>query len=447
MTKENYTQLTNQELVNSIQSIHNFGKRGFPKFLRCSFPELFQELITRTSFMDKTYIEHNHVVPFMDRIFCVENNLNSLPTCQNPDCDNNVEIGRTHCCSSCSMKDPITQNKTQKTCIERYGVANAFQSKSVQEKHKQTMLKNHGCENPSQVNFVKEKKKSTTMMHFGVENPSQSKEIQEKRQQTFQEKYHANSYMETQEFREKSKKSCMKHFGVEYSMQSEEVRKKAKKTCREIYGVENAAQSNLVKEKMRQTTLLKLGVEYAAQSPEIIDKIKQTKKERYNNENFNNRKQAKQTNLERYGVENYAQSNEYHKKEHKRYTNPKYPYMTFDSSWEFIVYDFLLENKINFEYQPPISISYEYKGTKHTYHPDFLVNGKIYEVKGDNFFRINESSGKEEMFCPYRNKDWSNEKYEWMCGLYEAKHQCMNENGVAILRQHHIKTLTIEIFE
>lgn len=86
MTKENYTQLTNQELVNSIQSIHNFGKRGFPKFLRCSFPELFQELITRTSFMDKTYMEHNHVVPFMDRIFCVENNLNSLPTCQNPDC-------------------------------------------------------------------------------------------------------------------------------------------------------------------------------------------------------------------------------------------------------------------------------------------------------------------------------------------------------------------------
>ena len=108
MTKENYTQLTNQELDNSIRSIHNFGKRGFPKFLRCSCPELFQELITRTSFMDKTYMEHNHVVPLMDRIFCVETGLTSLPTCQSPNCDNKVEIGRTHCCPSCSMKDPIT---------------------------------------------------------------------------------------------------------------------------------------------------------------------------------------------------------------------------------------------------------------------------------------------------------------------------------------------------
>lgn len=120
--------------------------------------------------------------------------------------------------------------------------------------------------------------------------------------------------------------------------------------------------------------------------------------------------------------------------------------MTFGSSWEFLVYDFLLENHIDFEYQPSVSIPYEYKGTRHTYHPDFIVNGRIYEVKGDNFFRINESTGKEEMFCPYRDDDWSDEKYDWMCGLYEAKHQCMNENGVAILRQHHIKTMTINTF-
>lgn len=109
--------------------------------------------------MDKTYMEHNKVVPLMDRIVCVENNLNSLPICQNPDCDNNVMIGRTHCCPKCAMKDPITQGKTRKTCMERHGVANVFQSKKVQEKYKQNMLKTYGCENPSQINFVKEKKK------------------------------------------------------------------------------------------------------------------------------------------------------------------------------------------------------------------------------------------------------------------------------------------------
>lgn len=115
--------------------------------------------------------------------------------------------------------------------------------------------------------------------------------------------------------------------------------------------------------------------------------------------------------------------------------------MTFGSSWEFLVYDFLIEHNIQFEYQPDISIPYEYKGTHHTYHPDFKVGDRIIEIKGDNFFRINESSGEEEMFCPYRNEDWSDEKYDWMCGLYEAKHQCMITNYVIILREQNIKNL------
>ena len=76
--------------------------------------------------------------------------------------------------------------------------------------------------------------------------------------------------------------------------------------------------------------------------------------------------------------------------------------MTFDSSWEFLVYDFLVEHDISFEYHPAISFSYEYNESRHIYHPDFLVNGRIYEVKGEQFFRINKSTGKEEMYCPYR---------------------------------------------
>lgn len=126
--------------------------------------------------------------------------------------------------------------------------------------------------------------------------------------------------------------------------------------------------------------------------------------------------------------------------------NPKYPDMTFGSSWEFIVYDFLLENHIDFEYQPAISLPYEYKETHHTYHPDFLVNGRIFEVKGDNFFRINESTGREEMFCPYRDEDWSDEKYEWMCGLYEAKHRCMMDNNITILRSQDINGISQDMF-
>jgi hypothetical protein len=87
--------------------------------------------------------------------------------------------------------------------------------------------------------------------------------------------------------------------------------------------------------------------------------------------------------MERYGVEWFPQSSEYHKKSMKPYTSPKYPGVSFANSWEFKVYDFLTENNILFEYQPNISIPYEYDGTHHTYHPDFKVGDRIVEVKGD----------------------------------------------------------------
>ncbi len=120
--------------------------------------------------------------------------------------------------------------------------------------------------------------------------------------------------------------------------------------------------------------------------------------------------------------------------------------MAFDSTWEVKVYEFCMDNGLQVEYSPSISYKYDYIGKLHTYHPDFLINGKVYEIKGDNFFRVNENTGQEEMFCPYRYSDWSDEYYVWMCGLYEAKHQCMIENGVTILREKHIINLSKELF-
>ena len=128
------------------------------------------------------------------------------------------------------------------------------------------------------------------------------------------------------------------------------------------------------------------------------------------------------------------------------YINPKYPNIKFTTSWEFKVYDFLIENHIEFEYQPEIAIPYEYDGTTWTYHPDFRVGDRIVEVKGDNFFRINEETGKEEMYKTWRDPNISDEEYEWQCGKEEAKHQCMITNNVTILRKKDIDNLSIESF-
>ena len=43
-------------------------------------------------------------------------------------------------------------------------------------------------------------------------------------------------------------------------------------------------------------------------------------------------------------------------------------------------------------------------------------------------------------------KDWTDEFYNWKCGLYEAKHQCMLANNVIILREQDIKNLSVDMF-
>lgn len=119
--------------------------------------------------------------------------------------------------------------------------------------------------------------------------------------------------------------------------------------------------------------------------------------------------------------------------------------MKFGSKWEFIVYDFLTTHSFEFEYQPIIRIPYEYDNQTHHYHPDFIVGNKVVEVKGDHFFKKNEH-GEEIMICPYGYNKFSKEEYNWWCGLYEAKHQCMLKNNVIILREKDIKNLTIDMF-
>ena len=129
-------------------------------------------------------------------------------------------------------------------------------------------------------------------------------------------------------------------------------------------------------------------------------------------------------------MENYDQTNEFTKYHRKQI---EYDDLTFDSSWEVIVYQYCKENNIPCEYQPDITFEYEYGGKEHYYHPDFLINGKLYEVKGDHFF------DGDKMICPFdRSKD----------ELFEAKHQCMLHNSVIFIRNNEIEKIknNINIF-
>lgn len=251
------------------------------------------------------------------------------------------------------------------------------------------------------VKSVLEKSKATLRRKFGVDNPMKCKEIQDKAKHTNRILYGGNSPACSMVIQNKYKTTMLNRHGVEHPLQSDEIKQKARETCNIKFGVGNPFQSKEIMEKARKTCRMKWGVDY------------------------------------------YQQSNIYERQ--WKYTNPKYPDMTFATSWEFKVYDFLTENHIPFEYQPSIAIPFYCEGTHHTYHPDFKVGDRIVEVKGDNFFRINEETGKEEMYLTWQG-DLSDEEYEWKCKVMEAKHQCMLDNNVTILREKDIKHLNIEMF-
>lgn len=287
-------------------------------------------------------------------------------------------------------------------------------------KRKHTCKTRFGTENPMSLAEIREKQKQTCIQRLGVDNASKSKEIQAKKQKTCEERFNSKTFFSSKQFKE------------------------AKQKYLDDHDVVNVSQIPEIYHKVKQTHDIKYGgIGYA--SDELRRKSYDTNKDLHGDEHYSNLNKAKQTMKQKFGVEWYTQTNEYHKNKKHKFSSDEYPGVTFDSTWEIKVYDFLSKHNISFEYQiNPIPFNYD--GSIHYYHPDFKVNGKIYEVKGDNFFRINEETGKEEMYCTWRNPEWTDEYYEWRCGLEEAKHQCMIANNVIILRHSQIKNLTIEMF-
>lgn len=207
----------------------------------------------------------------------------------------------------------------------------------------------------------------------------------------------------SKELNEKERKIFFEKYDSEDPGNLPEFREKAKNTSLEHWGVVHPMHSDIVKHKQKQTMIKNHGVEY------------------------------------------YSQSYEFHKNKRHKFHSEKYPGITFDSTWEVKVYEFCKDNNIDVEYSPKIIYQYEYNGEIHTYHPDFLINGKVYEVKGEHFFTINEN-GEEKMCCPFRSKGLTDMEYKYCCEIAEAKHQCMLNNNVIILRRKHIYNLSIDMF-
>ena len=179
----------------------------------------------------------------------------------------------------------------------------------------------------------------------------------------------------------------MEKFGTENPSKAEEVKKKTRETNLKKYGYESPSKSNIVKQHTIENNLEKYGVEYPNQLPE------------YSNKHI---KKWKDTMIELYGS--------------TKVQIPKYTYdeLPFDSSWELAFYIYHKDKKHKIM-REPTNFSYIKNSETHLYFPDFKVNGKYYEIKGDN---------RLEFYKNGKVKTLKNDK---------EKYKCMKEHNVILI--------------
>lgn len=219
-------------------------------------------------------------------------------------------------------------------------------------------------------------------------------------------------------------KGYQEHCCQSCSKLDKEKQKQYEQTCIERHGCKNTFQikDKNGKTKAQNTWIKNLGVDNPFKSDKIKTKITQT-------------------NLEKIGVKYPAQNSKIHKKQmknsHKKYKAPNGK--TYDSSWEYKFEQYLIENHIQYIFQPDDLdlIWYDINGKPHEYYPDFKIfkNEKefIIEIKGKHFFDKNGT-----YINPY---DMSEE------GKQNAllKYNCMIKNNVKILKLKDLQNIGINV--
>lgn len=269
----------------------------------------------------------------------------------------------------------------------------------------------------SSIDMVKRqvKIKTTKLKRYGDENYNNTTQAHKT--------FNAKTDKEKRDIIEKRKQTCLDNFGVEYPMQSDAVKHKWKTNYQYRTGFDHPLHNPEVIDKIIKTNITKYGTTNPSKTDEVKNRIKATKLLKYDDANYNNLKQIRKTCLERYGAECCWGNHDIRLKCRTRYL---YKNVNFDSSYELMLYIYLEDHNIDFEYQPDIYFEYYYNDKKIRYFPDFKIQDKIYELKGSHFFE----NGK--LINPYNREEDD---------LYECKHQCMKRNDVIILKSEDMTPL------
>ena len=98
-----------------------------------------------------------------------------------------------------------TQEKTQHTCMERYGAPYPTQCPAIVAKRKPL----------TNIEEIKEKRVQTNMTRYGVAYPYQSKEFLEKCQKTFLDRYGTTAFLHSPEVNQRRKETWLAKYGTD----------------------------------------------------------------------------------------------------------------------------------------------------------------------------------------------------------------------------------------
>lgn len=210
----------NINLYNKIKDLPNFSK--------------YFKNVTDLMYMIKQYNKENPNEYLCER-FCKEckHNLTKYINLNKgyrkfcgKKCSRNNSESKEHYTKTLIDKygDPHYNNSelNKQTCLQRYGVENVFQCKSIKEKAAQTKLDKYGDANYTN----KEQRFKTCQEKYGVIHPFQNPQILERVQNNFMKKYGVRTPMEVKEFKEKQKQIMKDRYGYTNTFQSPEVRNK-----------------------------------------------------------------------------------------------------------------------------------------------------------------------------------------------------------------------------
>ncbi len=235
------------------------------------------------------------------------------------------------------------------------------------------------------------------------------------------------------------------------NLQDPETKEQIKETNIGLYGVDHYSKTEEHLQRLREYSYARTGCEYLFQSDEFKELSKQASLEKYGTEhpmqNKDVQRRKEETCLRLYGSKMYLNSSAYldacvekfgtahpNFNHNYRYGSWGFNALSFSSYWEFCVYLYytIVEPFHSIIYEP-FDLPYVYKddGSVSYYQLDFLIDGKMVEIKGDHYL-----DDEGNLFFPYTKQgngepigetELLNRRLEWA-----GKNKCMKMHNVEV---------------